>query len=124
MVPLISDASGNYIPGSRLHYTKEVKMWISNHVNKMRFELAEVQDTKINGYLLRLSLKDHNPDIDWAKGILTWRSEYCKARCLGTWRRLQFITEEELLAEDAGSVYLLGMAKFTDEDGKDIAIKL
>src|SRR5207302_5914382 len=48
----------------------------------------------------------------------------CKARCLGTRRHLQFITEEELLAEDINSIYLLEMSKFTDEDGKDIAFKL
>ena len=79
MALLISDASGNYIPGSGLHYTKEVKMRIGDHVNNMRFELAEIQDTKIDGYLPMSWLKDHNPDIDWAKGILTWRSGYCKA---------------------------------------------
>ena len=47
----ISDASGNHIPGSGLHYTKELKMWIGDHVNNMRFELAEIQDTKIDSYL-------------------------------------------------------------------------
>ena len=38
----ISDASGNHIPGSGLHYTKEVKMRIGDHVNNMMFELAEI----------------------------------------------------------------------------------
>ena len=38
--------------------------------------------------------------------------------------RLQFITAQELLAENASSVYLLGMAEFTDEDRKDIAFQL
>jgi len=62
-------------------------MCIGDHVNSTRFGLAEIQDNKIDGYLLMSWLKDHNPDIDWAKGILTWRSEYCKARYLGTRRR-------------------------------------
>jgi hypothetical protein len=35
----ISDASGNHIPGSGLHYTKTVDMSIGDHTNKMRFEL-------------------------------------------------------------------------------------
>ena len=99
-------------------------MCIGDHVNSTRFGLAEIQDNKIDGYLLMSWLKDHNPDIDWAKGILTWRSDYCKGRRLSTLRRLQFITEEELLADNASSVYLLGMAEFTNEEGKDIAFKL
>ena len=37
---------------------------------------------------------------------------------------MQFITKEELLAEDTRSVYLLGITEFTDEDRKDIACKL
>jgi len=67
----ISDMSGNYIPRG-LHYTKEVKMCIRDHVNSMRFELAEMQDTKIDAHLPMSWLKDHNSDIDWGKGILTW----------------------------------------------------
>src|SRR5437588_8875856 len=38
VVLLISDVSGNHMPGSGLHYTKEVKMRIADHVNNMRFE--------------------------------------------------------------------------------------
>ena len=34
------------------------------------------------------------------------------------------MTKEELLTEDASSVYLLGMAEFTDKDRKNIAFKL
>ena len=34
------------------------------------------------------------------------------------------MTKEELLTEDASSVYLLGMAEFTDKDRKDIVFKL
>ena len=84
----ILDTSGNHIPGSGLHYNKEVKMHIGDHVNSMRFELVDIQDTKLDSYLPMSWLKDHNPDIDWAKGILTWQSEYYKARCLGTRRCL------------------------------------
>jgi len=38
----ISDASGNHIPGSGLHYTQTVDMSIGDHTNKMRFELADM----------------------------------------------------------------------------------
>ena len=69
-------------------------------MNKMRFEVADMPAGKVNGYLPMSWLKDHNPDINWEKGSVKWRSEYCKAHCLRKERRLEFITEEELLAED------------------------
>jgi len=75
----ILNASGNHIPGSGLHYTTTVDMYIGYHMNKMRFEVADMPAGKVNGYLPMLWLKDHNPDINWEKGSLKWRSEYCKA---------------------------------------------
>jgi len=75
----ILDASGNHIPGSGLHYTTTVDMYIGDHMNKMRFEVADMPAGKVNGYLPMSWLKDHNPDINWEKGSLKWRSEYCKA---------------------------------------------
>jgi len=47
----IADASGNHIRGSGNHDTKTVRMWIGEHVNDMRFELADMPDTKIDDYL-------------------------------------------------------------------------
>jgi len=67
-------------------------------------------------------LKDHNPDSNWEKGSLKWRSEYCKTHCLRKERPLEFITEEELLAEDPDKIFVMGMALYTDEDGEDIKI--
>jgi len=69
-------------------------------------------------------LKDHNPDINWEKGSLNKRSEYCKAHCLRNERHLEFITEEELLAKDPDNIFVMGMALYTDEDGEDIRIKI
>jgi len=37
---------------------------------------------------------------------------------------LEFITKEELLAEDQDNIFVLGMALYTDEDSKDIKIKI
>jgi len=47
----ILDASGNHIPGSGLHYTITVDMYIGDHVNKMRFEVADIAAGKVNGRL-------------------------------------------------------------------------
>ena len=106
---LIADASGNHIPGSGQHYTRTLRMKIGDHINEMRFELADMPDTKVDGYLPMSWLKDHNPDINWEKGSLRWRSDYCKTHCLMAKRRLVFITSQELLAEDAENIYLLGL---------------
>jgi len=60
----ITDASGNHIPGSGLHYTTTVDMYIGDHMNKMGFEVADMPAGKVNGYLPMSWLKDHNPDIN------------------------------------------------------------
>ena len=90
----------------------------------MRFALADMPDTTGDGYLPMSWLEDHNPDINWEKGSLRWRSNYCKAHFLMARRRLVFITSEELLAEDPNEIYLLGMCRYTDEDGGDIKLIL
>ena len=120
----IAHASGNHIPGSGQHYTRTLQIKIGDHLNEMRFELAYMPDTRVNGYLPMSWLKDHNPDINWEKGSLKWRSNYCKAHCLMARRRLVFITSEELLAEDPNEIYLLGMCRYSDEDGGDIKLSL
>jgi len=45
----ILDASGNHIPGSGLHYTTTVNMYIGDHINKMRFEVADMLAGKVDG---------------------------------------------------------------------------
>jgi len=119
----ILDASGNQIPTSGLHYTTTVNMYIGHHMNKMRFEVADMPAGKVDSYLPMSWLKDHNPDINWENTSLKWRSEYCKAHCLRKERRLEFITEDELLAEDPDNIFVMGMALYTDHDSADIKIK-
>jgi len=45
-------------------------MYIGDHMNQMRFEVADMPAGKVNGYLPMSWLGDHNPDINWEKGIL------------------------------------------------------
>ena len=120
----ISDASGNHIPGSDTYYTKTVDMSMGNHTNKMRFELADMPSGHLDGYLPIAWLKDHNLDINWEKGCLKWRSDYSKAHCLKGKSRIEFITGEELLAEDPKNIFVCGMRLWTGEDGEDISLKL
>ena len=91
-------------------------------MNTMRFEVADMPAGKVNSYLPMSWFKDHNPDINWEKGSLKWRSEYCKAHCLRTDGGLEFIREEELLAEDPDKIFVMGMALYANEDGMDIMI--
>jgi len=93
-------------------------------MNIMQFEVANMPAGKVNWYLPRSWLKDHNSDINWETGSLKWRSEYCKANCLRKERRLEFIIEKELLAKDSDNIFVLGMAVYTDEHGEDIKIKI
>jgi hypothetical protein len=69
-------------------------------------------------------LKDHNPDINWERGSLKWRSDYCKTHCLKSKCRLEFITSQELLAEDPNNIFVCGIRLWTGEDGEDISLKL
>ena len=57
----ILDASGNHIPGSGLHYTTMVDMYIGDHMNKMRFEVADMPAGKVNGYLPMFVAKRPQP---------------------------------------------------------------
>jgi len=106
----ILDACGNHIPGSGLHYTTTFDMYMGDHMNKMLFEVADIPAGKVNSYPPMSWLKDYNPDINWEKGSLKWRSEYFKAHCLRKERHLEFITEEELLAEDPDNIFVMGRA--------------
>jgi len=101
-----------------------VDMYIEDHMNKMRFEVADMLAGKVNGYLPMSWLKDHNPDINWENSSLKWCSYYCKAHCLRKERRLEFITEEELLAEDPDNMFVMGMPLYSDEDRDDIKITI
>jgi len=101
-----------------------VDMYIEDYINKMLFELPDMPAGKVNGYLPMSWLKAHNPDINREKGCLKWQSEYCKAYCLRQERRLEFITEEELLAEDLDNIFVMGIALYTDKDRQDFKIKI
>jgi len=46
-----TDAIGNHIPGSSLPYTTTVDMYIGDHMNELRLEVADMPAAKVNGYL-------------------------------------------------------------------------
>ena len=79
-------------------------MKVGDQINEMSFKLADMPDTKVNGYLPMSWLKDYNPDINREKRSLRWRLNYNKTLCLMAKRRLVFITSEELLDEDVNNI--------------------
>ena len=99
-------------------------MYIGDDMNTMPCEVADMPAVKVHRYLPMLWLKDYNTDINWEKSSLKWRSDYCKAHCLRKERRLEYITEEELLAEDTDNICVIGIALYTVEDGDDIKVKI
>src|SRR4051812_47989376 len=120
----ITDASGNHIPGTGTHFTHTIQLTIGNHQDSMRFELAELADPHIDGYLPMSWLETHNPDIDWMKGTISWRSDYCRKNCLPPNKKIELISDYQMMRIKRNKRHLLGMAIFHDEDGEDIAIRL
>jgi len=55
--------------GSELHYTKTVDMFIGDHTNKRRFELADMPSGHLDGYLPMAWLKDDNSDLHCAREV-------------------------------------------------------
>jgi hypothetical protein len=76
------------------------------------------------GFLPMSWLAQHNPDIDWKKGSMKWRSQYCKEHCLPKTIQIELINEEQLLRENPDEVHMFGMAVYHDEDGRDISTRL
>jgi len=120
----ISDASGNHIPGTGHHYTKTVDMAIGYHTNKMRFELADMPPGPLDSYLPMALLKDYNPDINWERGSLKWRSDSCKTHYIRSKSHIAFITCEELLADESNNMFVCEIGFWTGEDAEDISVKV
>jgi len=55
---------------------------------------------------------------------LKCRSDSCKAHSLRKEKDVEFIIEEELLAEDSDNIFVIGIALYMDEDGDDIKLKI
>ena len=76
----INQADGSAIKGAGVYYTPPYTMRIGSH-QEISWEVSQLKDD-IAGYLPILWLEKHNPDIDWPRAKITWRSDYCKKNCL------------------------------------------
>jgi len=99
-------------------------MRIGNHVNTKYFELVDMPDTNIDGYLPIEWLKNHHPDIEWEQSSLKWWSDHHKTNCVIGKKGMKFVSCEELLAENVDNIKYLGSVNYTRKDGKDITLSL
>jgi activator of HSP90 ATPase len=94
---------------------------MGNHMSDIKLEVLNLPCGKKDMYvdILQMSwLAQHNPDIDWTKGSMRWRSTYCKEHCLPKTIQIQLINEKQLLQENAEDIHLFGMAVYHDKDGR------
>jgi hypothetical protein len=123
---LVEAATGENIGGGT-HHKIPLDIHIGIHVSDIKFEVLNVPCGKKDiyvGFLPMSCLAQHNPDIDWAKGFMKWRSNYCKEHCLPKTIQIELINEEQLLRENLEDIHLFGMAVYHDEDGRDISTRL
>jgi len=64
-----------------MHYTQPVGLVIGKYTEQLVWKVGQIEDS-VDGYLLVTWLSKHNPDIDWEKGTLQWRSNYYKEHYL------------------------------------------
>ena len=71
---------GSFSSAGPLQFETDVQLLIDQHLETVTFQV-----TKIGHYPMILGkswLKRHNPQIDWAKNIVTFSSGFCQAHCL------------------------------------------
>jgi hypothetical protein len=69
----ISTADGSEMKEAGMYYTPPYTMRIGSHQEEISLEVATLEDG-VSGYLPISWLAKHNPDIDWEKRIIRWRS--------------------------------------------------
>src|SRR5215204_2571487 len=121
--PLLA-ADGEILPSSGKYYSHPLDMIVGKHENTMTWEIAKLHCDTLAGYLPVSWLRKHNPDIDWEKGTMKWRSNYCRKHCLPSEVKIEFVSEKLMSQEDSQNVAVLGLAVFHDEDGKDVSLRL
>ena len=78
---IITNASGQVIQGAGRYVVPNLGMSIGQHQEELAWEVGDIEQG-VDGYLPVSWLSLHNPDIDWERKQLTWRSAYCREHCL------------------------------------------
>jgi hypothetical protein len=73
---LVEAANGKHIGGGT-HHTTSLEVHMGKHLSDIKFEVLKVSRGKNHIYVCFLPMSwpaQHNPDIDWKKGSMKWRS--------------------------------------------------
>jgi hypothetical protein len=106
-------------------------MRIGQHQEEVSWEIGKLE-RGISGYLPVEWLTKHNPEIDWQTGVLRWRSQYCKDRCLPVSMRdavrnfVRMLPESKVWETNGNpdEAAASTAVQWHDEDGGDIAERL
>jgi hypothetical protein len=123
---VVEAANGGNIGGAT-NYTTPLEIHMGKNMSDIKFEVLNVTCGKKDiyvGFLPMSWLAQHNPDINWTKGSMKWRSNYCKEHCLPKMTQIELINKEQLLWVNAEDINLFGMVVYYDEDGRDISTHL
>jgi hypothetical protein len=117
----ISTADGSEMKEAGVYYTPPYTMRIGSHQEEISWEVATLEDG-VSGYLPISWLAKHNPDIDWEKRIIKWRSLHCKQHCLpmtSTKEVMEYVCQilEGAMPEAASALW-------HDDQGNDITASL
>jgi hypothetical protein len=117
----ISTADGSEMKEAGVYYTPPYTMRIGSHQEEISWEVATLEDG-VSGYLPISWLAKHNPDIDWEKRKIKWRSLHCKQHCLpmtSTKEVMEYVCQilEGAMPEAASALW-------HDDQGNDITASL
>ena len=123
-----TDAAGREIQGTGKDFTSPLIMRVGEHQEELAWEVGPLEEG-IDGYLPVGWFIQHNPDIDWERNTVRWRSQYCKQHCLPV--GLKRLTKQFARMVEEGKDYLTPEEKsariaaiWHDESGGDMAEKL
>ena len=68
---VVNTAEGNPIKDAGKEYTEEVILRIGDHQEELTWEISPLEKG-IDGYLPISWLSQHNPDVQWDTGKMTW----------------------------------------------------
>ena len=121
----VRDVAGRLIEGAGDRYSLPLVMRLGHHQEELAWEVGPIEDG-VDGVIPIGWLTQHNPDIDWEKGTLKWRSTYCHEHCLPINLKKQVKKVLELLQEakvwDFPDEETRNLATvWHDEEGGDVA---
>jgi hypothetical protein len=116
-------ALDNLMLGVGKYFSGPLEMVMGKHDESLHWEVGLLQKV-ISGYLPVSSIRMHNPDINWYTNCIQFRGEPHKNHCIPTEIKVKYIEDWQMLAEDQGRVFQIGIIVWCDEHCGDEALRL